>query len=85
MNPSTPPKAKPSKALSDIRRHRLGTGDKQTDFWPKYGTKQSTGSRYESGKHVPNALAILIVLQDQGVLSDEQLASALAIVKASKK
>jgi hypothetical protein len=34
---------------------------------------------------MPNAVAMLIVLQEQGVLSDEQLTAALAVVKASQR
>ena len=55
----------------------------QMTFWKKYGTTQSGGSRYETGRGLPNAVAMLIVLQEQGVLSDEQLTAALAVVKAS--
>lgn len=76
-------KAKPSKALSDIRKHRRLAGLNQRDFWAKYGITQSGGSRYETGRDMPNSTSILIVLQEQGLLSDEQLAAALQIVQIS--
>jgi hypothetical protein len=85
MSAAKLPKAKPSKAIADIRKHRLLLGANQMTFWKKYGTTQSGGSRYETGRGLPNAVAMLIVLQEQGVLSDEQLTAALAVVKASQR
>ena len=77
------PKAKPSKALADVRAYRQASGCNQMTFWPQFGCTQSGGSRYETGRNLPKSLAALIVLQEQGIVTDEQLAAAIAVVNAS--
>lgn len=74
-------KIQKSQALKNIRAHRGGLN--QTEFWKQFGVTQSGGSRYEGERKVPTPVATLIVLREQGVVSEEQLAEALAVAKAS--
>lgn len=74
-------KVKKSKALGNLRAFRGGMN--QTSFWSRFGVTQSGGSRYEGERNVPEPVALLIVLSEQGVVNDEQLAEAQRIVKAS--
>lgn len=77
------PKIKPSKALSDLRTYR-GT-EPQAIFWPKFGVMQSAGSRYETMRKTPAPLSILLVLHEQGIVTDEHLAAALLVAQAPKQ
>lgn len=77
------PKPKPSKALSDVLRHRKERGENQSIFWARVGVTQSGGSRYETGRTIPTTTAMLIVLREQGKISDDDLAEALQIVKVT--
>lgn len=77
-------KVKPSKALGDVTAYRRRTGLNQITFWPQFGVTQSGGSRYENIRRMPKPVALLIVLLEKGMVSDEQLASALEIVEASR-
>lgn len=56
---------------------------RQTDFWATSGVKQSCGSRYENGWRIPTPLALLLVLRQQGVISDADLERARKVVAGS--
>ena len=60
MNATT----KPLKPLSpeQIRQLRLSLGMNQTQFWSQLGVTQSGGSRYESGRNVPDPIRLLLEL-----------------------
>lgn len=45
--------------ISDYRAVRRGMNLNQAEFWNRIGTTQSGGSRYEQGREVPIATAIL--------------------------
>lgn len=61
----------------DIAADRKKESLNQSDFWSRYGVTQSGGSRYESGRNIPKALAILISLHRSGKVTDKDLADAL--------
>ena len=61
----------------DIAADRKKENLNQSDFWSRYGVTQSGGSRYESGRNLPKALAILISLHRSGKVTDKDLADAL--------
>jgi transcriptional regulator with XRE-family HTH domain len=41
---------------------RRESGMNQTEFWSKFGVTQSGGSRYESGRHMPKPLRMLMAV-----------------------
>ena len=45
-----------------MRAMREKTGLTQTQFWAPLGVTQSAGSRYETGRSVPKAVATLVTL-----------------------
>lgn len=75
-------KPKEITALHDIVGARKRLGLNQTDFWARYGTTQSGGSRYESGRFIPIPVGILLALDELGFVTEEQLANA---IKAADK
>lgn len=66
-----------------ISEYRKQSGKNQTDFWATFGVKQSCGSRYENGWRIPAPLALLLVLRQQGVISDADLERARKVVAGS--
>jgi DNA-binding transcriptional regulator YiaG len=48
----------------------------QLEFWQRFGITQSGGSRYESGRSVPNPAKILMRLYLDGTITTEDLAGA---------
>lgn len=44
----------------ELRAIRKQVGLNQTEFWNKFGITQSGGSRYESGRDVPEPVQILL-------------------------
>ena len=45
--------------ISDYRKLRRKLDLNQSEFWNRLGVTQSGGSRYEAGRSVPKAVAIL--------------------------
>lgn len=80
-----PAKLKKSVALKDPRASREARGETQAPYWNLFGTTQSGGSRYENDRPIPNPTAMLMVLHEQGKVSDDDLKEALAIVKLTFK
>lgn len=57
---NTMPATKKKVALiSNYRKLRLKLDLNQTEFWSRLGVTQSGGSRYEDGRKVPKAVAVL--------------------------
>lgn len=52
-------KAKKIPAIKDYRLMRVTLNLSQGEFWNRIGATQSAGSRYENGRRVPKATAIL--------------------------
>lgn len=46
----------------EIRQLRLQKNLSQTEFWAKFETTQSGGSRYESGRAIPQPVQVLLNL-----------------------
>ncbi|QWT47600.1 helix-turn-helix transcriptional regulator [Azospira inquinata] len=72
-------------ALTEIREYRKALGMSQLDFWGQLGTTQSAGSRYESGRNIPQTMAILLLLLANGKISDADLTETLAAAKKQLK
>lgn len=62
--------------FKEIRNIRRASGLNQFEFWTRYGTTQSGGSRYETGRDIPTAGKMLMWLHLTGVIDDKQLADA---------
>ena len=77
-------KIKPSPVLLNPGKVRDDQRCNQKDFWNRYGVTQSGGSRYENMRRIPLPTSMLMVLHETGVVTDEQLAAAQAIVQASR-
>lgn len=50
--------------------------ENQQEFWTRFGVTQSGGSRYESGRDMPESTAILIALFADGKISDDDIEKA---------
>lgn len=50
------------KSGADLRDFRRKLGLNQADFWSPVGVTQSGGSRYESGRAVPETVQILLTV-----------------------
>jgi transcriptional regulator with XRE-family HTH domain len=68
--------------FKNLADYRKGKGLNQSSFWSRFGVTQSGGSRYESGRDIPKAVAMLIWLHDNGRLTDADLQDSL---KAARK
>ena len=77
-------KVKSSTSLRNPLKARSAMGLNQTEYWARFGLTQSAGSRYESGRAIPTPVAVLVVLHEQGIITDEQIQNALKVVKASR-
>ena len=73
--------ARPKSALNDLSAYRKATSLNQSDFWSRFGVTQSGGSRYESGRNLPNAVGILLWLVEKKKLSEADLKAALNAVR----
>lgn len=62
--------------LNEVAAHRKADGLNQHAFWAPLGVTQSGGSRYEGGRTISRPVALLLVLRDQGVVTNEHLAAA---------
>ena len=61
---------------TDLMAHRRKLGLNQAQFWSRFGTTQSGGSRYESGRGMPEPLKLLMRLHLNGVITDEDVKNA---------
>lgn len=67
---------KKSKLFVDLAATRRQSGKNQSEFWSRYGVSQSGGSRYESGRTMPQPLKVLMWLHDTGRIKDQDLEDA---------
>jgi transcriptional regulator with XRE-family HTH domain len=71
-----------SKAIpDDLKAFRNKQGMTQAPFWNRFGTTQSGGSRYESGREMPDPLKMLFWLRHNDRISDDDLKDALKAIK----
>lgn len=52
-------KAKKTQLIKDYRALRVMMNLNQSEFWNRVGATKSAGSRYEAGRTVPKAVAVL--------------------------
>lgn len=77
--------SKPTKlSFSNLVDYRKSRGLNQANFWKKLGITQSGGSRYESGRNVPNPVKLLLALVELGIVTDESLDKASKVIAKSK-
>jgi transcriptional regulator with XRE-family HTH domain len=76
---------KPAKlSFSNLADYRKSRGMNQSSFWKKLGITQSGGSRYESGRNVPNPVKLLLALVESGIVTDESLDKASKVIAKAK-
>jgi hypothetical protein len=66
--------------LQNIADYRKATRLNQAKFWQLFGCTQSGGSRYESGRELPNSLGFLLILHAQGKVTFEDLNEAARVL-----
>ena len=76
--------AKPKFDLMNLADYRKKLGKNQYAFWSGLGVTQSGGSRYETGRNLPQPVALLLTLRETGKVSVAELEAATALVKKSK-
>lgn len=65
-----------NEAILNPAEYRAKSGDNQSVFWGQFGVGQSAGSRYETGRELPNAVKILLALKIAGRVNDTDLEDA---------
>jgi DNA-binding transcriptional regulator YiaG len=68
--------SKKAAVTQSLVESRQALGMNQTQFWGRIGVTQSAGSRYESGRHVPTPISMLLWLIDTHRVSEKDLATA---------
>lgn len=66
----------------DARALRIKTGLNQSKFWTPLGVTQSCGSRYESGRPIPEPVRKLLVI---GYGTDKQSAEEVAKLRRKEE
>ena len=65
-----------NEAILNPAEYRHQCGQNQSVFWGQFGVGQSAGSRYETGRELPNAVKILLALKLAGRITDTDLEDA---------
>lgn len=76
--------AKPKFDIANIADYRKKLGLNQQAFWSGLGITQSGGSRYESGRNLPQPAAILLTLRETGKITTAEIEAAKAFIKKAK-
>lgn len=76
--------AKPKFDLFNIADYRKKLGVNQHAFWSGLGVTQSGGSRYETGRNIPQPVALLLTLRETGKISVAELEAAATQIKKAK-
>lgn len=69
------------KTGQEARKAREVLGMNQTEFWSRVKVNQSAASRYESGRNMPAAVQVLLVL---AYGTDSQAQKTLAALRKQK-
>ena len=67
----------------DLKAYRTKQGMIQAPFWSRFGVTQSGGSRYESGRDMPDPLKMLFWLRLNERITYADLTDALKAIKNS--
>lgn len=72
---------------TEIREHRKKLGLNQSEFWEHFRTTQSGGSRYESGREIPDPVQLLLNIALGTEAKSAAIVAALrsAVAKRPKK
>ena len=65
--------------------YRVACAQNQTEFWQRFGCTQSGGSRYESGRDLPEPVQLLLALEVMGVIGPDDLARAHARLARARR
>ena len=65
-----------NEAILNPADYRRKCGMNQSVFWGQFGVTQSAGSRYETGREMPDAVKILMALKIAGRITDTDLEDA---------
>ena len=76
--------SKPKFDLSNLADYRRNLGLNQQAFWSGIGVTQSGGSRYESGRSLPQPVALLLTLRETGKVTQAYIDAAAAVIKKAK-
>lgn len=77
--------APPSQVLADPGAYRRRRLQHRAAFWLRFGVNRRNGSFYEMKPHkMPDPVALLLLLREQAIVSDEQLDAAWRVVSESK-
>ena len=76
--------SKPKFDLSNLADYRRTLGLNQQAFWSGIGVTQSGGSRYESGRSLPQPVALLLTLRETGKVTQAYIDAAAAVIKKAK-
>jgi len=67
----------------DVKQLRVTRGERQEQFWRRFGVAQWTGSRYETdGRHMPRPVQMLVIAFALGMLTDDDLDRLLIAAEA---
>ncbi len=66
--------------LQNIADYRQAMRLNQAEFWQLFGCTQSGGSRYESGRELPDPIGFLLILHSQGKVSIDDLKEAASVL-----
>lgn len=66
--------------LDNPKQYRKAMRESQGVFWGRLGVTQSGGSRYESGRDMPESTAMLATLYALGYVSDEDLCAVRGLL-----
>lgn len=76
--------AKPKFDLLNIADYRKKLGVNQQTFWSGLGVTQSGGSRYETGRNLPQPVALLLTLRETGKITPAGIEAAATFIKKAK-
>ena len=76
--------AKPKLDINNLADYRKKLRLNQSAFWSTLGVTQSGGSRYESGRGLPQPAALLLTLRETGKVTQAEIDADMAFVKKAK-
>lgn len=71
--------------ILNVADYRKNLGLNQQAFWSTLGVTQSGGSRYESGRDLPQPVALLLTLRETGRINNANIAAAATLILKAKQ
>lgn len=70
----------------DLKQFRESRGERQLDFWQRFGVAQWTGSRYESDcRQMPRTVRMMVIAFALGMLSEDDLDRLILATESSER